>query len=182
MPLPTLSEAQINSVIQQVAEYIESQRQKYRGDAAPLDQSQKALMAPFFPQSVLDSARVLVLNGERVSNPPFYSALVEIGFDPALLPDFTHMGAITFVDTIVSHGPMSAQTLFHELVHVVQYEELGLEDFAAKYVTGFLTGGSYEGIPLEQNAYQLDARFAKAPASAFSVVDEVQEWMDFELF
>src|SRR5436853_935557 len=47
-----------------------------------------------------------------------------------------------------------------ELVHVVQYEKLGLKEFAAKYVTGFLSGGSYEAIPLEMNA------------------DEVQRWID----
>lgn len=80
------------------------------------------------------------------------------------------MAAITFVDTIVSHGPMSIQTLFHELVHVVQYEKLGLHEFAGKYVYGFLRGGSYEGIPLERNAYELDERFAFAPHAEFSVV------------
>ena len=182
MPLPKLSEAQIHGLIQQVAEYIQSQREIYGQRATPLGVNQKVLMAPFFPQSVLDSARIVVLNDERVSNPPFYPSLVEMGFDPALLPDFTQMGAITFVDTVVSHGPMTNRTLFHELVHVVQYEKLGLAMFAAKYVMGFLTGGSYDGIPLERNAYELDARFAAAPSDAFSVQGEVQEWIDWELF
>jgi|SRR5882762_6650568 len=116
MPLPKLSQSQIDGVIQQVSKYIESQRQTYKGNASPLDQNQKAAMVPFFPESVLNSTRVVVLDDQRVSNPPFYPILVDIGFDPALLPDFTEMGAITFVDTIVSHGPMSTQTLFHELV------------------------------------------------------------------
>jgi hypothetical protein len=182
MPLPELSEPQIKGVIQQVAGYIESQRQTYQGNAAPLDQNQKVVMAPFFPQSVLDSALIVVLDDERVSNPLFYDELVGIGFPPGSLPDFAYMGAITFVDTIASHGPITNQTLFHELVHVVQYEKLGLMEFAAKYVKGFLTGGSYEGIPLEQNAYELDARFAKAPGNAFSVEDEVQEWIDWDSF
>ncbi len=105
-----------------------------------------------------------------------------MGFPPGSLPDFSVMGAITFVDTIVSHGPISTQTLFHELVHLVQYEKLGLAEFAAKYVKGFLMGASYEGIPLEQNAYELDGRFAAAPADAFSVADEVQDWIEFGLF
>lgn len=39
--------------------------------------------------------------------------------------------------------------VFHELVHVIQYEKLGLVQFANKYVRGFLNGGSYDGIPLE---------------------------------
>ena len=82
------------------------------------------------------------------------------------------------VDTVVSNGPYDDRLLFHELVQVVQYEKLGLGAFAAKYVTGFLTGGTYEAIPLERNAYELDARFAKWPQNAFSVGAEVQSWID----
>jgi hypothetical protein len=88
------------------------------------------------------------------------------------------MTAITFVDTVVSHEAFIDRLLFHELVHVVQYEKLGLPEFAAKYVTGFLSGGSYEAIPLEMNAYELDARFAAAPTTVFSVEAEVQGWID----
>lgn len=183
MSLPKLSESQLEGLIKQVAEYIEGQRQTYRGKAAPLDKNQKAVMRPFFPESVLNSTRLVVLTGQRVSNPPFYGELVKtLGFKADDLPDFANMDAITYVDTVVSHGPFADRLLFHELVHAVQYENLGLEEFAAKYVKGFLSGGSYEAIPLEQNAYELDARFAKAPASAFSVEDEVQELIDWELF
>lgn len=178
MTLPKLSESQIEGLIQQVAEYIESQHRTYREKARPLDNNQKAVMAPFFPQSVLDAARVVVLTDERVSNPGFYGELVKMGFPPDSLPDFTHMAAVAFVDTIVSHVPIANRILFHELVHVVQYDKLGLAEFAAKYVKGFLTGGCYEGIPLERNAYELDTRFAAAPMRAFSVEDVVQEWID----
>ena len=75
-------------------------------------------------------------------------------------------------------GCRQRRSLFHELVHVVQYSQLGLHEFAAKYVTRFLTGGSYEAIPLEMNAYELDARFASAPLNGFSVETEVQAWTD----
>jgi len=182
MPHPKLSDSQINGLIEQVAQYIEWQRQTYRAKATGIDWNHKTAMKQFFAPSILESARVNVLKNERVANPPFYPALVQIGFGPALLPDFSLMAAITFVDTIVSHGPMSMQTLFHELVHAVQYEKLGLPEFAAKYVYGFLRGGSYEAIPLEQNAYQLDERFARAPQVQFSVEDEVQQWIDSKSF
>jgi hypothetical protein len=173
MPVPTLNESQTAWVVEQVAEYIDQQRQTYRERAMPLNASQRAAMQPFFPASTLDSAIVLVLTGDRVSNPPFYSALVQMGFEPAVLPDFGHMAAITFVDTVVSHEPFTDRLLFHELIHVVQYEKLGLPEFAAKYVRGFLNGGSYEAISLEVNAYELEARFAAEPAMPFSVEAEV---------
>jgi hypothetical protein len=178
MSLPKLSDAQIAWVTQQVAAYIDEQRKIYLGRAVPLDTVQNRALQPFFPSSTLDSARIIVLSQERVGNPPFYEDLVRMGFADNSLPDFEHMGAITFVDTVVSHEPFTERLLFHELVHVVQYERLGLADFSARYVRGFLSGGSYEAIPLEMNAYELDTRFAARPTRGFSVEAEVQLWID----
>ena len=182
MPIPKLGDEQAESVIQRVATYIDGQRQTYRGKAAALSQNQRTVMQLFFPASTLDSARVVVLAGERVSNPPFYGELLKMGFESGSLPNFADMAAITYVDTAVSHEPFTDRLLFHELVHVVQYEKLGLAEFAAKYVKGFLSGGSYEAIPLEMNAYELDARFATTPTKPFSVADEVQSWIDRRRF
>lgn len=178
MPLPTLSADQVEWVAQQVVGYIGQQCQTYRPGAAPLTVSQKTVMRPFFPDSALNSARLVVLAGQRVNNPRFYGELIQMGFAPADLPDFAHMVAITFVDTVVSHETFTDRLLFHELVHVVQYAKLGLPEFAAKYVKGFLRGGSYVAIPLEMNAYELDARFAAEPAQPFSVANDVQAWLD----
>lgn len=152
MPLPKLDDSQIAWIIREVARHIETQRQSYSPGAAPIDWNERAAMQPFFPSSWLDSARVEVLSDHRVMN----GKLVRMGFDAISLPDFKRMTAITFLDTVVSHAPFTERLLFHELIHVIQYEKLGLPGFAAKNVTGFLTGGSYEAIPLERNAYELD--------------------------
>jgi hypothetical protein len=135
-------------------------------------------MESFFLVSTLDSARVLILSSERVCNPPFCGELLQMGFDPAILPDFTGMAAITFVDTVVSHEAFTDSLLSHELVHVAQYQKLGLEGFAVRNVSGFLSGSSYEGIPLEMNDNELDARFAAEPTKPFSVEAEVRAWID----
>lgn len=177
MPLPKLRDDEIAWIIQQVAEYIEQQRQTYRSRAVPLDDHQRSAMQSFFPASALDSTRVVVLAGERVSNPPFYPELQKMGFEPGSLPNFAEMAAITFVDTVASHEPFTNRLLFHELVHVVQCEKLGLAEFASKYVGGFLKAGSYVAIPLEMSAYELDARFAPAPTKPFLVASEVQRWI-----
>jgi hypothetical protein len=182
MTLPRLGPAQLDWVIQQVAVYIDQQRQTYRRGGVPLSQNQRTAMRPFFPASTLDSLRVVVLAGERVSNPPFYDELMKMGFEAATLPNFAFMAAITFVDTVVSHEPFTNRVLFHELVHVVQYEKLGLMEFAGKYVRGFLNGGSYEAIPLERNAHELDGRFGAEPTKAFSAPDEVQARIDAGTF
>jgi len=62
------------------------------------------------------------------------------------------MAAISFCDVVVSHEPFTDGLLFHELVHVEQHRQFGIPRFADLYVRGFLSGGSYEAIPLEVNA------------------------------
>jgi hypothetical protein len=117
---------------------------------------------------------VLVLQGERVANPDFYPMLRSLGFNN--LPDESGMGAITFSEVVVSHEPFSSGLLFHELVHVEQYRQLGIPRFSELYVRGFLNGGSYEAIPLEVYAYTLGGRFEQNTARQFSVEDEVRKW------
>ena len=92
------------------------------------------------------------------------------------LPDQSTMAAITFCDVVVSHEAFSNGLLFHELVHVEQYRQLGISRFSELYVRGFLNGGSYEAIPLEVNAYSLEDRFRRDPRRTFSVQAEVAQW------
>ena len=132
-------------------------------------------MMGFFSPELLDRARLVVLTGTRVENPPFYPMLVGMGFRN--LPDFSLMAAITFCDVVVSHQRFTDRLLFHELVHVEQYRQLGIPRFAELYVRGFLVGGGYDGIPLEVNAYSLDTRFYQAPDQQFQVEGEVRDWV-----
>ena len=71
MALPKLADEQAECAIQLVAAYIDGQRQTYRGKAVVLSQNQRTAMLPFFPVSILESARVVVVAGERVGNPHF---------------------------------------------------------------------------------------------------------------
>jgi hypothetical protein len=72
--------------------------------------------------------------------------------------------------------------LFHELVHVEQYRQVKVPRFAELYVRGFLTGGGYDGIPLEINAYDLGGRFEMEPQRPFSVEREVSRWIAQDRF
>src|SRR5580700_7172423 len=171
MTTPQLTPEQVAQVSGLVFQYITAQRQKYCSRAIPLSAQRKAAMAGFFSPQLLDSTRLLVLHGERVSNPEFYPMLKGLGF--ANLPDQSGMGAITFSDVVVSHEPFRNGLLFHELVHVEQYRQLGIPRFSELYVRGFLSGDSYEATPLEVNAYTLEGRFESDPQRAVSVKVEV---------
>jgi hypothetical protein len=174
METPRLTPDQIAQVSGLVSQYISTQREKYATRAIPLSAQQKAAMTGFFSPHLLEDARLLVLQGERVANPDFYPMLRNLGFNN--LPDQSTMAAITFCDIVVSHEPFSNGLLFHELVHVEQYRQLGIPRFSELYVRGFLNGGGYEAIPLEVNAYTLEERFEGNPVEHFSVWEEVKKW------
>ncbi len=175
MRTPTLTPEQIVQISGLVARYIAGQRERYAPRAVPLSGQQRAAMGGFFSPEHLAGTRSLVLGDRRVANPDFYPMLRDLGLSN--LPDFSLMSAITFCDVVVSHGPFGDGLLFHELVHVEQYRQLGIPRFAELYVRGFLAGSSYDSIPLEANAYILGGRYEGNPAQHFSVADEVRRWI-----
>ncbi len=174
MSSPQLTPEQIAEVSSLVAGYITAQREEALPLAVPLSPEQRASLDGFFLPQVLDT-RLLVLTESRVLNPPFYVPLQRMGFTN--LPNFSTMAAVTFRDVVVSHQPFSDGLLFHELVHVEQYRQLGIQRFSELYVRGFLSGGGYNGIPLEINAYDLGGRFERSPQMRFSAADEVGAWV-----
>jgi hypothetical protein len=178
MDFKNLSPAMVSQLANMVEDYISSSRKKYAPQAVPLTDAQRTAMQPFFSPAVLDSARLCVLRGTRVSNPSMYPMAKMMGIRN--LPDFAEMTAITFVDVIVSHQEFTDALLFHELVHVVQYAQMDLKEFAARFVNGFIQGGSYEEIPLEKMANELERRFNPRSGVPFSVEDEVRQWREAE--
>ena len=175
MASPQLTTEQVQQLSAAVAQYITAQREAYLPTGISLTAEQRLALQGFFIQAVIEKARLVVLQKSRVQNPNFYPQLRQLGFRN--LPDFRAMAAITFGNVVVSHQPFNHGLLFHELVHVEQYRQLGIQQFSSLYVRGFLTGGGYDGIPLERNAHALGASFEATPRQQFSVSEEVTEWI-----
>ena len=180
MASPQLTPEQVQQLSAAVAQYITTQREAYLPTGISLTAEQRLALQGFFIQAVIEKARLVVLQKSRVQNPNFYPQLRQLGFRN--LPDFRAMAAITFGNVVVSHQPFNHGLLFHELVHVEQYRQLGIQQFSNLYVRGFLTGGGYDGIPLEMTAYALGTRFEANPRRQFSVSDEVTEWIRHDRF
>lgn len=175
MDLSNLPPGIVSQLSSAVEGYINASRKKYAPKAIPLSPAQKSAMHNFFGPEILEQVGVLVLDGSRIEDPSFYSMAKMMGIRG--LPSFSDVAAVTFVDVVVSHEPFSESLLFHELVHVVQYAQMGSKEFASRYVQGFLKQGSYDQIPLERNACDLEDRFKKE-SGAFSVADEVRSWRE----
>ncbi|MGC1648936.1 MAG: hypothetical protein WA741_24205 [Candidatus Sulfotelmatobacter sp.] len=165
----SLPEKQVQQLSAWIAAYIADQRTAFHRKAAPIGEEHKKQLAGFFPADVLNKVRIV---RGRAPQPPFHPRLRELGIRNA--PPFSEMAGITFQDVVVHVGPLTLPFIFHELVHAVQYTHLGLQGFADAYVRGFLTGGSYEEIPLEKQAYELEGKFSANSAATFSVEDDVQ--------
>ncbi len=77
------------------------------------------------------------------------------------LPEFADfeampINAITYKDTFfVRKDALTPSLAFHEMVHVVQWDELGPENFLLAYGIGLKTWG-YFACPLEAMAYSLE--------------------------
>lgn len=155
------------------ASYIRRQHDRLLEQARPLAVQQRSRLNPFFSSTTLNAVRLVK---EFVPAPPLYRFIRRLGV--RTLPDLSTIAGITFLDVIVHSERLSDALLFHELVHVVQYEVLGLQRFAECYVRGFLSSASYDNIPLETQAYSLGRRFEQRPKETFSVLEEVHEWQE----
>jgi hypothetical protein len=156
--------------------WVMAQRECHRPGGHPLGPHDRDVLSLFFPDEILDQVRIVSV--PVVPNPDFYEVLTQHGVPIPL--DFGQMAGITFGDTVLLSEARPVEpaerlpTLFHELVHVVQYARLGVDEFVHRYVMGWAENGfRYESIPLEKDAHELDARFRAKPAAPFSVVSEV---------
>lgn len=165
----------LDFLIQNGQVWVEAQRDTYRPRARCLDESEKRALGSFFPSRTLERAHLAVV--PQIENPPFYSQLPKLGIREPL--DFTLAAGVTFDDTILiaqsAAFPLSLSLLFHELVHVVQYEVLGVAGFVENYVRGWAENNfDYFSIPLECEAYALQHRFESMLDSGFDVESEVR--------
>lgn len=159
MPFPRLTSGRIDEIIASVAAFIEEQRLLYAPSGQSLSGPEREPLEIHFPLDVLDSTRFVRVRS--LKNPAFYSELEALGF--ANLPQFRYMAAITFIDVVAAQQAFTPSLQFHELVHAMQYRQLGVAKFAELYVRGFLETGEYRSIPLERVAYHLEDMFRLRP-------------------
>jgi hypothetical protein len=173
-PARGLDEKQMLQAFQFVSSYLREQRERYVPSAAPLNKTHQALMSPYFSADILGQVRVVELHGSRVSNPAFYAEAKALGF--VNLPDMAHMNSLTFLDVLVFNDEVTERSLFHALVHAVQFQVLGLEHYTELFVRSFVNVGFHFLVPIEAHAFFLESKFARPTGEKFSVEDQVRMW------
>jgi hypothetical protein len=172
-------------LIGQGQKWIKEQRLVYRPLGKVLPEPTVARLSPYFDPALLKKVHLLMV--PALENPDFLEDYRASFADKGLpLLDFSGFSGITLVDTILLvdgfPGADPTATLFHELVHAVQYELLGPEKFVELYILGWVNQGfNYAAIPLEMDAYELQNRFEADPEDRFSVREEVAPSLELML-
>lgn len=167
----------VPAVAEKTREWITEQRGIYLPQARALKDSERTALATYFSESSLASTRVAF--AERVPNPPFVENLVnQLAFIGKKVQfNFSNAAGITFGECVVIAGKEAPiDLLFHEMVHVEQYAQLGVPGFARAYVDGIVEADFvYENIPLEEIAFSMSGRFVRG--ERFRVPDELTPWL-----
>lgn len=139
--------------------WVRHRRAMYRDAATPVAGIDAEVLARYFSAPVMACVRVATV--ERIEDPAVYGLMRALGIRVPM--ELSTVAGMAFGDTVVMAGGEADEarrrsTLFHEMVHVVQYRRLGMREFCRQYVRGWTEGG-YFGLALEVEAYAMQKRF-----------------------
>jgi len=157
-------------LVENSTEWIRSQRAHHLALSRSLPDMTRHALRGYFEPSTLDRARFRYV--DEIENPGFYKEFERMGERPPL--DFSSWAGITFDEVILINEslvptPPPHSVVFHEMVHVVQYEVLGVQEFSRRYVQRFVQArNQYMNIPLETQAFDLQERFERSDGEVFN--------------
>jgi hypothetical protein len=123
----------------------------------------------FYPNEFLKTAFYVVV--DKIPKPDF-TGLRELGLSNFIDMD---VAGITYKNTyyILPSAVHNLRVHFHELVHVVQWRELGAHAFIMRYINEIQTFG-YNDAPLEIMAYELDEHYT-SNGNKFNIPDYITQ-------
>ena len=148
--------------------WIDQTLTNYSHAATPVSHSTFVRLQDHYPDALLQRATVVVV--PQIPFPP----VSQIGLTEFAAMESMPLAGVTYKDTFfVRVGEQTDGLYFHELVHVVQWDRLGVDNFLLAYAIGLLQHG-YQQSPLEQMAYQLQASFDqhRVPENLIDFINE----------
>ncbi len=148
---------------QKFEEWLYQQREIYLPQARPLSSQERSRMSRYFEKRILDVTRVATVG--QIPTPAFYDELRKR--EIPILMDFTSAVGFTLIDCVLlREGFEATSTLFHEMVHIVQADLLGVKKLLELYLSDLAKNG-YQNVLFERQAYRLTTRFTQE--KSFSV-------------
>ncbi|MBW1785140.1 MAG: hypothetical protein JRK53_00765 [Deltaproteobacteria bacterium] len=160
------------SALPAIREWIETTLAEHEAQAVAVNEFDFPRLQKAFSGDVLKRAKSVVIKG-KVPFPP----LTRMGLGELATFERMSIAGITYKDTFFVSRPHQTESLyFHEMVHVLQWERLGIDDFLLTYATGLIKFG-YRDCPLEQIAYSLEEKFERGTLPD-GVVDLIWQKID----
>ena len=128
-----------------------------------------------FPDELLNSTNVVITENIPI---PFITFLNKVGIFK-LKKIQGKVWGVTYKNTIFvnDYHKNDESLFFHELVHIIQWERLGITNFLVAYSFGLLKF-KYKNCPLEKMAYSLQEEFDNRNITTTNIVEEIQQQTD----
>jgi hypothetical protein len=162
-----------HSTLPIIRKWIDDLLEGHKDEATPIIKLRFPRLQQVFPTELLGKAKVVVVTG-KLPFPP----LSRMGLPELAQVENMAMDGITYADTFfINQAYRSSESLhFHELIHVVQWERVGVDNFLLAYGVGLMQFG-YQNSPLEQMAYSLQEASDRGNPAA-GIVDIIRQRTD----
>lgn len=156
-----------------LTEWIRSTLEHYKTESKPVLDFKFANLGLYFSLETLNLAKVVAVN--KVPVPPLSNI-----FGIKQLSDFEkrNYAGITYIDTyfLVSEQIHNETLHFHELVHIIQWNYLGVDGFLKVYGISILRDGYLNNV-FEKMAYR-HQRLFEQKADPYDIEKTVQKEID----
>ena len=160
------------STVSAVREWIDSTLDENRSNAVSVSALNFHQLDKVLPAKLLNRAQVVIVTG-KVPFPP----LSRMGLPELAQMETMQMAGVTYKDTYFINQLQQTESLhFHELIHVIQWERLGADDFLLAYGAGLMQFG-YRACPFEKMAYDLQSGFERGVLPE-NIMEPVQQKTD----
>ena len=143
------------SVLPEVQKWIDNLLEEYQENAVFIIDLGFLKLKNIFPLDLLKKSKSVIITG-KLPFPP----LSNMGLSGFEKMENMILSGITYKDTFfVNYKHKTDGSLyFHEMVHIVQWNRLGEENFLLAYGIGIMQYGYYD-CPLEKMAFSLKEKF-----------------------
>ena len=144
----------INTLIRAIPavnSWIDAYIARHEASRIRLSEAEFPRLLDYFSPQLLESAYYVLV--AKIESPP----LRDFGLGQLSFFEGGNYGGITYKNTYFATS-RNESLHFHELIHVIQWDELGAEKFLLAYGVGLVQFG-YRQSPLEKIAYSLQAQF-----------------------
>jgi hypothetical protein len=145
--------SRLQNAIAPTRHWIEEYLQKHSQASCSVASLGIASLTSCYPNDLLQRARVVFV--DKMEYPP----MAQMGLPEFAGQEQMELDGITFDNIYFLRRGLTRESLhFHELIHVVQWQHLGLDNFLLAYGVGLAQFG-YHDSPLEKMAYELQLEF-----------------------